>query len=92
MNLVPLTFFADAHGDLLRGLQVVETSIGITSTLLGDKIEGMLISSHVTRHYWLMHLSSVSKDMDTEVRRLPLGVCASIAPFNFPAYAFLNVS
>ena len=27
----------------------------------------------------------VSKDMDTEVRRVPLGVCASIAPFNFPA-------
>lgn len=30
----------------------------------------------------------VSKDMDTEVRRLPLGVCASVAPFNFPAYGF----
>ncbi|THH11200.1 hypothetical protein EW145_g822 [Phellinidium pouzarii] len=58
--------FADAHGDVLRGLQVVETACGITSTLLGDKIE-------------------VSKDMDTETRRLPLGVCASIAPFNFPA-------
>ncbi|KAF4623237.1 hypothetical protein D9613_002119 [Agrocybe pediades] len=57
---------ADAHGDLLRGLQVVETAAGITSTLLGDKIE-------------------VSKDMDTEVRKVPLGVCASIAPFNFPA-------
>ncbi|KAF8560228.1 Methylmalonate-semialdehyde dehydrogenase [Imleria badia] len=57
---------ADAHGDVLRGLQVVETAIGITSTLLGDKIE-------------------VSKDMDTEVRKVPLGVCASIAPFNFPA-------
>ncbi|KAF8898900.1 methylmalonate-semialdehyde dehydrogenase [Infundibulicybe gibba] len=56
----------DAHGDLLRGLQVVETAIGVTSTLMGDKIE-------------------VSRDMDTEVRRLPLGVCASIAPFNFPA-------
>jgi len=27
----------------------------------------------------------VSKDMDTETRRLPLGVCASISPFNFPA-------
>ncbi|QRW13899.1 aldehyde dehydrogenase family protein [Ceratobasidium sp. AG-Ba] len=27
----------------------------------------------------------VSKDMDTQVRRLPLGVCASVAPFNFPA-------
>ncbi|RXW19525.1 hypothetical protein EST38_g6326 [Candolleomyces aberdarensis] len=57
---------ADAHGDLLRGLQVVETAIGITSTLLADKIE-------------------VSKDMDTYVRRVPLGVCASVAPFNFPA-------
>ncbi|KAH7912593.1 Aldehyde/histidinol dehydrogenase [Hygrophoropsis aurantiaca] len=57
---------ADAHGDVLRGLQVVETAVGITSTLLGDKLE-------------------VSKDMDTEVRKIPLGVCASIAPFNFPA-------
>ncbi|KAF9229128.1 Methylmalonate-semialdehyde dehydrogenase [Gyrodon lividus] len=56
----------DAHGDVLRGLQVVETAVGITSTLLGDKME-------------------VSKDMDTEVRKVPLGVCASIAPFNFPA-------
>ncbi|KAF8167752.1 methylmalonate-semialdehyde dehydrogenase [Crassisporium funariophilum] len=57
---------ADAHGDLLRGLQVVESAAGITSTLMGDKIE-------------------VSKDMDTETRRVPLGVCASVAPFNFPA-------
>jgi malonate-semialdehyde dehydrogenase (acetylating)/methylmalonate-semialdehyde dehydrogenase len=57
---------ADAHGDVLRGLQVVESAIGITSTLLGDKIE-------------------VSKDMDTYTRRSPLGVCASVAPFNFPA-------
>ena len=47
----------DAHGDVLRGLQVVETACGITSTLLGEKIE-------------------VSKDMDTETRRVPLGVCA----------------
>ncbi|EPQ61403.1 hypothetical protein GLOTRDRAFT_124283 [Gloeophyllum trabeum ATCC 11539] len=58
--------FQDAHGDVLRGLQVVETACGIPSLLLGDKIE-------------------VSKDMDTETRRLPLGVCASVAPFNFPA-------
>ncbi|CCM05185.1 uncharacterized protein FIBRA_07394 [Fibroporia radiculosa] len=56
----------DAHGDLLRGLQVAETTCNITSALLGDTIE-------------------VSKDMDTSTRRLPLGVCASIAPFNFPA-------
>ncbi|EAU92693.2 methylmalonate-semialdehyde dehydrogenase [Coprinopsis cinerea okayama7 len=58
--------WADAHGDLLRGLQVVETAAGITSNLLGDKLE-------------------VTKDMDTYVRRVPLGVCASVAPFNFPA-------
>ncbi|KAF5312701.1 hypothetical protein D9619_002872 [Psilocybe cf. subviscida] len=58
--------YADAQGDLLRGLQVVETAAGITSTLLGDKLE-------------------VSRDMDTYIRRVPLGVCASIAPFNFPA-------
>ncbi|KIM47863.1 hypothetical protein M413DRAFT_61305 [Hebeloma cylindrosporum] len=57
---------ADAHGDLLRGLQVVETAAGITSTLMGEKLE-------------------VSKDMDTEIRKVPLGVFASIAPFNFPA-------
>jgi len=57
---------ADAHGDLLRGLQVVETAIGCTSTLLGDKIE-------------------VARDMDTYSRKVPLGVVASIAPFNFPA-------
>jgi malonate-semialdehyde dehydrogenase (acetylating) / methylmalonate-semialdehyde dehydrogenase len=31
----------DAHGELLRGLQVVETAAGITSTLMGDKIEGI---------------------------------------------------
>lgn len=56
----------DAHGDLLRGLQVVETSAAATTTLMGEKLE-------------------VSKDMDTYVRKAPLGVCASIAPFNFPA-------
>ncbi|PCH33746.1 methylmalonate-semialdehyde dehydrogenase [Wolfiporia cocos MD-104 SS10] len=57
---------ADAHGDLLRGLQVVETTTNVPTALLGDTIE-------------------VSKDMDTSTRRLPLGVCASVAPFNFPA-------
>lgn len=48
---------SDAHGDVLRGLQVVETACGIATNLMGEKIE-------------------VSKDMDTETRRLPLGVCA----------------
>lgn len=58
--------FADAKGDVLRGLQVVETTCGITSTLLEERLE-------------------VAKEMDTYVRKEPLGVTASIAPFNFPA-------
>ncbi|KAI0036634.1 methylmalonate-semialdehyde dehydrogenase [Vararia minispora EC-137] len=56
----------DAHGDILRGLQVVEHAASAPSLLFGEKIE-------------------VSRDMDTEVRKVPLGVTASIAPFNFPA-------
>ncbi|KZV76999.1 methylmalonate-semialdehyde dehydrogenase [Peniophora sp. CONT] len=56
----------DAHGDILRGFQVVEHAASAPSLLLGEKIE-------------------VSRDMDTEVRKVPLGVVASIAPFNFPA-------
>lgn len=31
--------FADAQGDVGRGLQVVETATAITSNLLGDKLE-----------------------------------------------------
>ncbi|KIK64109.1 hypothetical protein GYMLUDRAFT_71552 [Collybiopsis luxurians FD-317 M1] len=58
--------FGDAQGDVLRGLQVVETACAIPTTLMGDIIE-------------------VSSNMDTYTRKLPLGVCASIAPFNFPA-------
>ncbi len=51
------TGYLDAQGDVLRGLQVVESACGISSNLLGEKIE-------------------VSRDIDTETRRLPLGVCA----------------
>jgi malonate-semialdehyde dehydrogenase (acetylating)/methylmalonate-semialdehyde dehydrogenase len=48
---------ADAQGDVLRGLQVVESACAIPTTLMGEKLE-------------------VSKDMDTETRKIPLGVCA----------------
>lgn len=58
--------FADAKGDVLRGLQVVETACGITTQLTGEVIE-------------------VAKDMETRSYREPLGVVASICPFNFPA-------
>ncbi|KAK4058383.1 hypothetical protein OIO90_000541 [Microbotryomycetes sp. JL221] len=58
--------FADAKGDVLRGLQVVDAAIAVPNMLMGDKIE-------------------VSKDMDTQTRKVPLGVGAAICPFNFPA-------
>ena len=69
----------------MRGLQVVETAVGITSTLMGDKIEGVYHTSLSIGLIAIYIFPIVSKDMDTEVRRVPLGVCASIAPFNFPA-------
>jgi hypothetical protein len=46
VRVLALTLFlsanqcTDAHGDLLRGLQVVETAIGITSNAMGEKLEG----------------------------------------------------
>lgn len=70
----------------MRGLQVVETAVGITSTLMGEKIEGICHAPLPIALIATNTFSIVSKNMDTEVRRVPLGVCASIAPFNFPAY------
>merc|ERR1712226_253154 len=58
---------ADAEGDIMRGLQVVEHVCGITNLQLGDS------------------LGTVARDMDINSYRVPLGVCAGIAPFNFPA-------
>lgn len=48
----------DAHGDLLRGLQVVETAIGITSNLIGDKLEGKECASYRNENQKLMPLQS----------------------------------
>jgi hypothetical protein len=65
--------YLDAHGDILRGLQVVESACAIPTSLMGSKLEGMPFTSCV----WVILTSfSVSKDMDTYTRRLPLGVCA----------------
>mmetsp|Transcript_18115 Transcript_18115/g.22012 ORF Transcript_18115/g.22012 Transcript_18115/m.22012 type:complete len:527 (-) Transcript_18115:1860-3440(-) len=58
---------ADARGDVIRGLEVVEQCASIASLMQGETAE------------------NVSKDMDTYSYRKPLGVCAGIAPFNFPA-------
>jgi hypothetical protein len=40
-----LTCIADALGDVKRGLQVVEHAIGVTSHLMGEKLEGMALDT-----------------------------------------------
>jgi len=57
----------DAKGDILRGLEVVETATNIASHLQGDS------------------LANISTTIDCISYKEPLGVCAGICPFNFPA-------
>lgn len=63
---------------------MVETAIAATTTLMGDKIEGEC--TEFDSPLRPLKTTPVSRDMDTYVRKVPLGVCASISPFNFPAY------
>jgi len=58
---------ADARGDVIRGLEVVETTCNMADKLLGDSLSG------------------IANTMDCVSYKVPLGVCAGIAPFNFPA-------
>src|SRR5882672_4601398 len=58
---------ADAEGDVLRGLEVVEHACSIGSLQLGEFAE------------------NVAGGVDTYSIRQPIGVCAGISPFNFPA-------
>ncbi|KAK1299780.1 hypothetical protein QJS10_CPB13g00268 [Acorus calamus] len=57
----------DAHGDVFRGLEVVEHACGMASLQMGEFV------------------SNVAHGIDTYSVREPLGVCAGICPFNFPA-------
>ncbi|MEE4462472.1 aldehyde dehydrogenase family protein, partial [Azotobacter chroococcum] len=58
---------ADAEGDVLRGLEVVEHAAGIGNLQLGERA------------------NNVAAGVDTYTLLQPLGVCAGITPFNFPA-------
>eukprot|EP00949_MAST-11_sp_MAST-11-sp1_P002884 g2884.t1 len=60
---------ADAQGDIIRGLEVVEQACSLSAYMLGDTLE---------------NLASSSAGVDTMTIRQPLGVTASICPFNFP--------
>jgi len=59
--------FADAQGDVWRGIEVVEHACNVASLLMGETVE------------------NVARGIDTYSYQQPLGVCAGITPFNFPA-------
>eukprot|EP00980_Cylindrotheca_fusiformis_P001228 scaffold331_cov117-Cylindrotheca_fusiformis.AAC.6 len=59
--------FADAKGDVFRGLEMVESACFAAPSLMGDSLQGL------------------ATDVDCVSYREPLGVCAGICPFNFPA-------
>jgi malonate-semialdehyde dehydrogenase (acetylating)/methylmalonate-semialdehyde dehydrogenase len=59
--------FADAKGDVWRGIEVVEHAANIASLMMGETLEN--VARGIDGHAWTQ----------------PLGVCAGITPFNFPA-------
>ena len=59
--------FADAKGDVWRGIEVVEHACNVASLMMGETVE------------------NVARRLDTHSVVQPLGVCAGITPFNFPA-------
>ncbi len=59
--------FADAQGDVWRGIEVVEHACNIASLMMGETVE------------------NVAGRIDTYSYTQPIGVCAGITPFNFPA-------
>ncbi|KAK1793579.1 hypothetical protein P4O66_011959 [Electrophorus voltai] len=74
---------ADAEGDVFRGLR---ESFQIIFRMAGMNTEKVV--EHTCSITSLMlgeTLPSITKDMDTYTYRLPIGVCAGITPFNFPA-------
>jgi malonate-semialdehyde dehydrogenase (acetylating)/methylmalonate-semialdehyde dehydrogenase len=58
---------ADAKGDIQRGVEVVEFSLGVPNLMKGEFTDG------------------AGPGIDIFSMRQPLGVCAGITPFNFPA-------
>ena len=59
--------FADAKGDVWRGIEVVEHACNVATLMMGETVE------------------NVATRIDTYSIVQPLGVCAGITPFNFPA-------
>lgn len=57
----------DAKGDIQRGVEVIEYSLGVPGLMKGEYTDG------------------AGPGIDIYSMRQPLGVCAGITPFNFPA-------
>ena len=73
--------------------KVVEQACSVTNLLIGENLVGVSKDMDLTCHRWTQVLIFhwIEKFGDTGRRppistpRTPLGVCAGIAPFNFPA-------
>ena len=76
-------------GDLKEVAKLITTEQGKTLTdAEGDVMRGLQVVENLCANTSLMlgeTLTGISKDMDLCSYRVPLGVCAGIAPFNFPA-------
>lgn len=59
--------YAEAKGDVRRGIEVVDFACGIAQLTKGE------------------NLPRIADNLDGETMREPIGVCAGITPFNFPA-------
>jgi hypothetical protein len=55
----------------------VEHAVGAPSLLLGEKIEGLFLSLCYLTSTLTYRFDIVSRDMDTEVRKVPLGVTSA---------------
>lgn len=75
------------HTDELAALVTKEQGKTLADAR-GDVFRGLEVveaACGVGTHLQGEHLENVSTDVDTYTLRQPLGVCAGIAPFNFPA-------
>ena len=73
---------ADAKGDVLRGLRTKNLIQSYSINIYAEVVEH---ACSITTLQVGELVEGVTTDMDTYSVRQPLGVCAGITPFNFPA-------
>ena len=65
--------------------QVVEQACSVTNLLIGENLVGVSKDMDLTCHRSTLITSLLLNWIEIAKFRTPLGVCAGIAPFNFPA-------